>query len=367
MHGWPARERRAARRRRRRAAAPARGRPQAVRREARRSASRGRAAPPGARPRAAVDDARGERDVTDRPLDAGDRRDPLHRRDGRSARAQGRRTRHRRRPSSIVGRRGRRRRRRRTGRARGAEGARHQQSGRVGERDREQDRDERAGQRARAGRAGSARRCAAWLSPPVRSGVRRPLGGRARAAPGEAPVGHEHDAVRPGGGGRVVGDHDERAPAARRRCARSSASTSRPERVSSAPVGSSAKMTSGSPTSARAIATRCCWPPDSCGGTVAGAVREPDARRAPPRTAARGSAPPGEPRRQRDVLLGGERAEQVEGLEHEADALAPEPGERVLATTRRAPGRRAAPRPRWGGRARRRAAAASTCRSPTGP
>ena len=39
-----------------------------------------------------------------------------------------------------------------------------------------------------------------------------------------------------------------------------------PVRVSSAPVGSSAKTTSGRATSARAIATRCCWPPESSPG-----------------------------------------------------------------------------------------------------
>src|SRR4051812_24712347 len=44
------------------------------------------------------------------------------------------------------------------------------------------------------------------------------------------------------------------------------ASTSRPVRVSSAPVGSSANTTSGRVTSARAIATRCCCPPESCEG-----------------------------------------------------------------------------------------------------
>ena len=34
-------------------------------------------------------------------------------------------------------------------------------------------------------------------------------------------------------------------------------------RLSRLPVGSSARRTSGSLTSARAIATRCCWPPES--------------------------------------------------------------------------------------------------------
>ena len=35
---------------------------------------------------------------------------------------------------------------------------------------------------------------------------------------------------------------------------------------SSAEVGSSKSITFGSIASARAIATRCCWPPDSCAG-----------------------------------------------------------------------------------------------------
>ncbi len=47
---------------------------------------------------------------------------------------------------------------------------------------------------------------------------------------------------------------------------RSRASTSCPVWVSSAPVGSSANTTSGRVMSARAIATRCCWPPESCEG-----------------------------------------------------------------------------------------------------
>ena len=43
-------------------------------------------------------------------------------------------------------------------------------------------------------------------------------------------------------------------------------STSAPARESRFPVGSSAKMISGRLASARATATRCCWPPDiSCG------------------------------------------------------------------------------------------------------
>ena len=49
-----------------------------------------------------------------------------------------------------------------------------------------------------------------------------------------------------------------------------------PVRESSAPVGSSAKMMSGRGTSARATATRCCWPPESWLGRLPQPVAEPD-------------------------------------------------------------------------------------------
>ena len=69
---------------------------------------------------------------------------------------------------------------------------------------------------------------------------------------------------------------------------------------------------------------------------VAGAVGEPDACRAaaairaPLRRAAR------EAQRQRDVLGGRERRQQVEGLEDEADAVAAQPGELGVVEARRA-------------------------------
>ena len=46
----------------------------------------------------------------------------------------------------------------------------------------------------------------------------------------------------------------------------SSCSSSAPERLSSAPVGSSARITSPPFIRARATDTRCCWPPDSALG-----------------------------------------------------------------------------------------------------
>src|SRR3954454_16139691 len=39
------------------------------------------------------------------------------------------------------------------------------------------------------------------------------LGGRSVQLACEPPIGHEHDAVRPRGGRRIVRDHDQRAPA----------------------------------------------------------------------------------------------------------------------------------------------------------
>ena len=55
----------------------------------------------------------------------------------------------------------------------------------------------------------------------------------------------------------------------------SSASTSRPVRESRLPVGSSAKISSGREPSARAIATRCCCPPESSCGRCRSRSRRP--------------------------------------------------------------------------------------------
>ena len=46
---------------------------------------------------------------------------------------------------------------------------------------------------------------------------------------------------------------------------------------SSAEVGSSKSITFGSIASARAIATRCCWPPESWAGYFVGLVADADA------------------------------------------------------------------------------------------
>ncbi len=90
-------------------------------------------------------------------------------------------------------------------------------------------------------------------------------------------------------------------------------------------MGSSARITLGSPISARAMATRCCWPPESSRGRWLGPVGEPDPLEVLPRPAVALA-----PRhalvveRQGDVLDRGLEGDQVEGLEDEAEELAPE-------------------------------------------
>src|SRR5206468_3552108 len=56
---------------------------------------------------------------------------------------------------------------------------------------------------------------------------------------------------------------------------RISSTMSRPVALSRLAVGSSARTSAGSPTSARAIATRCCWPPESSGGRWRARSRRP--------------------------------------------------------------------------------------------
>ena len=106
-------------------------------------------------------------------------------------------------------------------------------------------------------------------------------------------------------------------------------STSAPERESRLPVGSSAKTTSGLAMSARAIATRCCWPPDSSDGPVREPLTEPEGGHegVEPLAVHRRA---GQLERQQDVLLGGEHRQQVEALEDEPDAVAAQPGQRAV-------------------------------------
>ena len=92
---------------------------------------------------------------------------------------------------------------------------------------------------------------------------------------------------------------------------------------SSADVASSKNITCGAIASARAIATRCCWPPDSVAGRTSALCRKPtrsncasaSSRAAPADSllSLRGA--------QRDVVDHAAVREQVELLEHHADPL----------------------------------------------
>ena len=77
------------------------------------------------------------------------------------------------------------------------------------------------------------------------------------------PSQQEHHAVGVRGRVGVVGDHHDRLVELAAPTGAGTRRISVLERESRLPVGSSAKITSGLASSARAHATRCCWPPDS--------------------------------------------------------------------------------------------------------
>ena len=118
-----------------------------------------------------------------------------------------------------------------------------------------------------------------------------------------------------------------------------SPSTSAEASLSRLPVGSSAKTMAGLVTSARAIATRCCWPPESSPGRWR-------AGRASPRVSTTWSSRSRSARR--PASSSGSRmfcsavsiGQQVEGLEDEADVVAAEEGQRGVVERRRARRRR---------------------------
>ena len=108
---------------------------------------------------------------------------------------------------------------------------------------------------------------------------------------------------------------------------------SRP-RISSAvvrsrsPVGSSQTRIVGSDTSARAMATRCCWPPDNSPGLcLARSAEADDLERRLHARLALGARQRGQQQRQLDVALGRQHRHQVVELEHEAHVPRPPLGE----------------------------------------
>ena len=102
----------------------------------------------------------------------------------------------------------------------------------------------------------------------------------------------------------------------------SSAMISRVVRLSRLPVGSSASSRCGLFDSARAIATRCCSPPESSRGRCCCRPPRPiDSSSCAACAVALGARHAGEHHRQRHVLRRAHRRDQVERLEDDADVL----------------------------------------------
>ena len=114
----------------------------------------------------------------------------------------------------------------------------------------------------------------------------------------------------------------------RRRSARTSAERSE----SRLPVGSSARISDGRLTSARAIAARCCSPPESSAGRWSPRPASPTRSSASPAAALAADAPdPGVVAGEHHVLERGQRRDQVEVLEDEAHLAGPDAGPLALA------------------------------------
>ena len=137
--------------------------------------------------------------------------------------------------------------------------------------------------------------------------------------------------------------------------------------ASTFPVGSSATSSSGWLMTARAIATRCCSPPDKRRRARAGAVGEPDpGEHFPHRSFELGIAPA---RRsasgKRDIVERRKMADQAEVLEDHADP-ASIVGQGCRAARRSGPARTAGSDPRSVGEQGREAAAVTSCPHRTG-
>ena len=108
--------------------------------------------------------------------------------------------------------------------------------------------------------------------------------------------------------------------------------TSPPVSTSSAPVGSSARITRGPRTSARAMATRCCSPPESLSGMVS--TRSPRPTRSSICVASlvrcQNCLPAGVEQGSGDVLERRAARQEVELLEHEPEVPPAPPGARAV-------------------------------------
>ena len=97
------------------------------------------------------------------------------------------------------------------------------------------------------------------------------------------------------------------------------------------PVGSSARTRRGSDTRARATATRCCSPPESCEGRWSMRSDSPSSSSELPGPGERLLlGQPGDQKRHRHVLEGGELRQEVVELKDESDGLVAQPRARGL-------------------------------------
>src|ERR671911_278817 len=183
--------------------------------------------------------------------------------------------------------------------------------------------------------------CGTWPSAPGSlEPLEHALGGGCGHPVDDATVGEEHDAVGVGGGHRVVGDHHDGLA----------------ELVHGpAHEGEDLSAAAGVEVAGRLVGEDHLRPPGERAGDrdplllPAGQLRRSMLQ---PETQTHGvddgvepaavGLAAGEVHRERDVLAGGEHRQQVEGLEHEPDAVAPQAGQLPLRTP--APGR-AAPQP----------------------
>ena len=109
--------------------------------------------------------------------------------------------------------------------------------------------------------------------------------------------------------------------------------------VSSAEVGSSATTIGGAPISARAAATRCCWPTLRLRRRLVRDLGHAQPRQQPARLAVARPRPPAalgrEAQRQQHIVQRGEVGQQVEHLEQDAEMRRPEPVARRPGAARR--------------------------------
>ena len=137
-------------------------------------------------------------------------------------------------------------------------------------------------------------------------------------------------AVAAGGQVRVVGDQQQRGAGRGAQTRTAGPSPPSPVAWSRLPVGSSASSSRGSRREGAGQRHALLLAAGKLAGQVGQPMRQARRRPAPPRPAPSASRAPGQFQRHRDVLQRGHGRDQVKRLEHDADRVAAQPGQRVL-------------------------------------